>query len=170
MPHPLDIHFITHQYGSNNCWSLCEGWLNTGALGRDLNLHVATKVTYIDPDPKFWDTLPYSDGIVLTAQNGPNLSNMHQAHQWLDRHKLWDKTVFLDDHDAGINWPNEGLVPKCRKSFIARRFLFERLAEKYPDKEIIWWPYLGIEDRVTRYQGAMPWQLWKVWPDVKPAS
>lgn len=159
----MKIHIITHQYSDHQINGLVEGWLLSGADKRN-EFKVATGVTYFDAAPDFWETLPAADAIILCVESGLEGVNLRRAIEALDAGKLWGRTVLLDDHDSGVRWSFEPLVPKVGKAFISRRYLYERLAQTYPN--VAWLPAYGVEQRVLRYAPALPWAYWKDIPAV----
>ena len=153
----MNIHIVTHQHSDGNVRLLTEGWLSHPI--RDLRVRVSGGQGYMEPAADFWQTLPQADAIVLAVTSGPASAELPRAIELIEEHGKWGHTVLLDYHDSARKWPYEGVARRVRTAFIGRRYLYERLEDTLPNP--VWWPRLGIERRVLRYAGALPWPVWK---------
>lgn len=153
----MNLHIVTHQHSDANARMLTEGWLWLKPEG--LRVRVSGDQTYLPPAQDFWETLPQSDAIILCVTGGPQSPALTRAEKIIDMRKKWGHTVLLDYHDSARRWPYERIGRKVRWALLGRRHLYERLAAHWDNAK--WWPRLGIEERVRRYRGALPWRDWK---------
>lgn len=159
----MNVHIITHQHSDGNVRVLTEGWLLNGGVGR-MRVRVSGSQAYLPAAEDFWETLPETDAVIFAVTSGPEGSNYRRAWDALTRHDLWKRTVMLDYHDSARNWPYGQLMRRCKVAFLGRRHLYE--AQRPKNSNARWWPRLGIEERVLRYHGSLPWAMWKDIPAV----
>jgi len=167
----VKVYIVTHGVGDWSLVNLSEGWLNSGAIARgEIEVCIWEPQSHIKPDPTFWDTIKTADVVLYTNQKGTRGQNFTIYDEIATKHDLWKHTVVLDGSEVGLRrcWVAEPLVAKAPLTLIGRHYLYAELKAKGSPVEFF--PRMGLDDRVTRYRRALPWQMWKDIPATYPGD